>query len=109
MMTERKVGDLKVWWIPQVPMTAFEVEVSSITEGVKILNTLADYDLFQLKHNVKPDYCNAGGLVMWDENSDGEGIPGWVDWYDEETGEDDPVLYLTMLAAAPSPTEKKES
>ena len=84
---------LQVWWIPQVPMRSFDVDVASVEEGVKVLKVLEDYDLFQYKHNVKPDYCNAGGLRMWDEDADGGGNPGWVDWYDEETGEDDPVKF----------------
>ena len=32
--------------------------------------------LFQLQNNVKPDYCNTGGLQIFDE-SEGE----WNDWY----------------------------
>ena len=85
---------LQVWWIPQVPMKSFEVPVQSVEEGVKIMNVLADYDAFQFENRIKPDYCNAGGLCQWDENSDGEGTPGWVDWYDEETGEDSPENWL---------------
>ncbi len=83
---------MKVWWIPQVPMKAFEVEVSSIEEGVKLLDVLAKYDAFQFENNVKPDYCNAGGLMV--RESDGE----WCDWYDEETGEDDPAEFLAAKA-----------
>lgn len=86
--------ELRVWWIPQVPMEEFTVPVSSVEEGVKIMKVLADYDIFQFKQNVKPDYCNAGGLERWTNDSDGEGTPGWEDWYDEETGEDDPSEYL---------------
>lgn len=85
---------LKVWWIPQVPGKPFEVGVDSVPEGVKIMHILAQYDLFQYEHNIKPDYCNAGGIVQWDEDSDGEGNPGWVDWYDEDTGEDNPERWL---------------
>mgnify|MGYP006403142327 CR=1 FL=1 len=76
-----KEGDLQVWWIPQVPMTAFTVPVANIQEAILILRTLARYDLFQLQHNVKPDFSNAGGLNLFE---DGE----WCDWYDPETGED---------------------
>jgi hypothetical protein len=78
---------LQVWWIPQIPMEAFTVSVASVTEGVKILQVLADYDAFQFEHNVKPDYSNVGGLQQWDEGSNGEGLPGWVDWYSDD-GED---------------------
>jgi hypothetical protein len=85
---------LQVWWIPQVPMKSFVVDVASVADGVKIMRVLADYDRFQFEHGVKPDYCNAGGLRQWDDDSDGEGTSGWVDWFDEETGEDDPEAWL---------------
>lgn len=84
---------LKVWWIPQVPMKPFEVEVNDIEEGIKIADTLAKYDIFQFENNIKPDYCNAGGVVEWDEDVDMEGNPGWIDWHDPETGEDDIWVY----------------
>ena len=89
-----KPGDLQVWWIPQVPMKAFCVPVDTVAIGVKIMEVLADYDCFQFEHGVKPDYCNAGGLQRWCEDSDGEGTPGWADWYDDETGEDNPMEWL---------------
>ena len=85
---------LRVWWIPQVPMKAFTVEISSLEEGVKIMDVLAKYDDFQYKNNIKPDYCNVGGINQWSEDCDGEGNPGWESWHDEETGEDDPVKFL---------------
>lgn len=68
--------------------------------GVKLMSTLAAYDDFQFRHRVKPDYCNAGGLQRWCEDSDGEGTPGWEDWYDEETGEEDPDAYLRAKVSA---------
>jgi len=77
---EEKEGSLKIWWIPQVPMKPFFVEVESLQEAKKILKILAEYDLFQYKHRVKPDYCNVGGLSIF---KDGE----WVEWCDEETGD----------------------
>ena len=83
------MSNLKVWWIPQVPMKAFEVEVETLPEAVRLLNTLAKYDIFQFENKVKPDYCNAGGVVMFEKES-GE----WVDWYDEETGMDDPEQFV---------------
>ena len=76
-----KDGDLRVWWIPQVPMEAFNVDVKTPHEAVKLLVVLAEYDLFQLKHKVKPDYSNAGGLNVF-ENGE------WCEWYDEDSGED---------------------
>jgi len=88
-----KVGDMRVWWIPQLPMEAFHVSVESVREGAKIISVLANYDIFQYENNVKPDYCNAGGLQIYLEDA-GEGAPGWVDWYDDETGIDDPVEFI---------------
>lgn len=91
----KKVGDLNVWWIPQIGMSnEFDVDVASVAEGVKIMNVLANYDLFQLEYNIKPDFSNIGGLRRWCDDSDGEGVPGWESWYDEETGADDPEEWL---------------
>ncbi|MFE1817068.1 hypothetical protein [Metapseudomonas otitidis] len=95
---DRKVGDLQVWWVPQMPMKAFEVDVMSVSEAVKILDVLADYDIFQLENRVKPDFCNAGGLRRWCDDCDGEGTPGWEDWYDEDTGIEDPKEWLLEQA-----------
>ena len=96
-MSERQVGDLQVWWIPQVPGIPFEVDVSSVEEGVRIMDVLADYDAFQYANNIKPDYCNAGGLRMWTEDRFGQG--DWEDWYCETGGEwfDDPRDWLESL------------
>ena len=88
------MNKLKVWWIPQVPGKPFEVPVKSVEEGVKVMDILADYDAFQFENNIKPDYCNAGGLSMHEPDSDDDGNEQWTDWYDEETGEDDPKVWL---------------
>jgi hypothetical protein len=74
-------------------MKAFTVDVPDLATGVLLLNTLADYDLFQLANNIKPDYANAGGIRIWCADN-GDGVPGWEDWEDEETGEYDPIKFL---------------
>ncbi len=83
-----KNGDLKVWWIPQVPMKAFEYPVSTPQEGFILLDALAKYDMFQFDNNIKPDYSNAGGLCVFDETSIDldEDYDGWDDWYSEMGG-----------------------
>lgn len=91
-----KAGDLRVWWIPQVPMNPFYVPVASVAEGVKIMNVLADYDAFQFENKVKPDYCNTGGLEVFEKNFDGDGNDDWCSWYDDETDEDDPREWLAQ-------------
>jgi len=92
---------LRVWWIPQVPMKSFHVYVSTVAEGVKLMQVLADYDEFQFENDIKPDYCNIGGLQMFDANDDTDSSEGsWVDWYDEETGEDNPSEYLKSMSTS---------
>jgi len=78
---------LQIWCISQVPMGMFTVDVDSLSEAKLLLNTLADYDLFQFKNNIKSNYCNAGGLRMRDEDLDPDEVTGdyWSAWYDEET------------------------
>jgi hypothetical protein len=72
---------LRVWWIPQVPMSPFYVPVNNLDEAKLILDSFALYDLFQYENKVKPDYCNAGGLQYFDDDE-----KDWNDWYDEENG-----------------------
>jgi hypothetical protein len=77
-------GELRVWWIPQVPGTAFKVPVKDIEQAKLILNALANYDLFQLKEHIKPDYSNAGGLEVYVGEVDYETNDGWEEWQDKE-------------------------
>ena len=70
-------GDLRAWHIPQAPGAVFPVNVSSLPEARRMLTALADYDLFQLRHRIKPDYCNAQGLEVYEGG-------GWSEWEDEE-------------------------
>lgn len=72
-----KTMKLRVWHIPQVPGTAFRVSVKSIDEAVLVINTLAFYDLFQLEHNIKGDFCNVAGLEVFEKGE-------WVEWYSED-------------------------
>lgn len=82
-MNNPKQGDLRIWWVPQVPMKPFRVNVPDIKTAKLMLDALAAYDLFQLEHKVKPDFCNAGGLECFSQDGDGE----WCEWYDPETGD----------------------
>ena len=80
---------LRVWWIPQIPMTEFRAPVQTIAEAAMILDTLARYDAFQFEHNIKPDYANTGGLQVFDACDTGDGPDGsWVEWCDDVTGDD---------------------
>jgi hypothetical protein len=70
---------LRIYWFPNVPCKAFHVEVFSVEEAILINNTLAEYDLFLYNNKHRPDYCNTGGLQVWNENDQ-----EWEDWYNEE-------------------------
>lgn len=75
------IGDLRVWWIPQIPGKPFTVRVKDPEEGMRILEVLASYDMFQLHHRIKPDFSNVGDLQQWDGED-------WMDWGEDETGLD---------------------
>lgn len=75
--TGPKPGDLKVWYIPQVPMPHFSVPAESLREAVKLLDAITSFSAFEFENRVKPDYSDAGGISRWE--SDGE---GGYDWYD---------------------------
>lgn len=88
MKTIPKHGDLRVWHVPQMPMQSFKVHVATLIEAKLLLDTLALYDQFQLDNNIKPDYCNASGLSVFDEADDHDGPDGsWVDWYTDDGDE----------------------
>jgi hypothetical protein len=84
MNTKREVlvdaGTLRVWWVPQVPGEAFHANVSSVDEARLLLPTLARYDAFQYENHIKPDYCNAGGLEIFEDGQ-------WIAWVDENGDE----------------------
>lgn len=67
---------LRVWWNPQLGADCtFYIPVESVEEAKKFLDVLAAYDQFQYQNRIKPDFCNTGGLQMWDEEE-----KDWVDW-----------------------------
>lgn len=71
------MNKLRVWWIPQLGITeTFYIPVESVEEGKRCLDILKAYDAFQFLNIIKPEYYNAGGLQLFDEE-DGE----WCDWY----------------------------
>jgi hypothetical protein len=79
---ELEKPELQVWWIPQVPMSPFVVEIPDIDTGKFLLKVLADYDAFQFDKNIKPDYSNVGGLA-WRHEVGTEG-----EWQDLDPNDD---------------------
>lgn len=88
MSAEPKIGDLRVWHIPQIPSKPFHVPVAGADEALKVIDILSGYDLFQYKNRIKGDYANVNGLeCYYATGNDGES-PGWCEWRDEETDDD---------------------
>jgi len=91
-MMENNNKKMRVWWMPQVGANAtFYIPVNSVEQARFVMDVLAYYDCFQWNHNIKPDFCNCGGLQVYDED-EGE----WNDWYydDGENYFDDVDEYL---------------
>jgi len=94
-MKRRNKMKFKVWWIPQVGSGCgrFEYPVSSRKIGLTVCDILADYDIFQFQHNIKPDYSNVGGVVCWakpiSENED--------DWFDVPEDDNEWKDYLDEI------------
>lgn len=78
------MAKFRVWHIPQVPGKPFHVEIPDLVTAKIVIVALADYDLFQLRNRIKPDYANVSGLEVFDPDNEDD---LWVEWCDEETGE----------------------
>lgn len=85
-MTKRK---LQVWHIPQVPGTAFKVDVQDEREARLILDVLAMYDQFQFQHRIKPDFSNVQGVNVQEQNGE------WVDYYTDDDNADEFDTYCS--------------
>lgn len=79
-MQAHKTGDLRIWWIPQIPGAPFMLNVKDAEEGVMLMAILAKYDLFQFHRLIKPDYYDIGGFEIFEDDE-------WTEWYSED-GED---------------------
>lgn len=77
-------GDIMVWYIPQVPMKAYEIRVPSrdLAEAQRIQEAVIGLSYFEYLNNVKPDYSDASGISRYE--SDGEDGFGWFDVDDDE-------------------------
>lgn len=79
------VGDLKVWYIPQVPMKAYEVNIprrvgttdsAYLEQAAFVLEAIVGLSIFEFENRVKPDYSDAAGIARFDEE--------WEDVDEEE-------------------------
>ena len=80
--SEPRSGDIRVWYIPQVPGKPFLAKVESFAEGKKILDVLASFSLFEYQNKIKLDYSEAWGIERYEKDGD-----GGYDWYEMEDEE----------------------
>ena len=78
MSHEIKIKGFRIWHIPQVPGKAFYWQADSSAQAENLLNLLAEYDAFQYKECIKPDYTSASGIECL---LDGD----WVDYEIEDS------------------------
>lgn len=90
-------AEFRVWWIPQIPMSPFYYTVPSLDAGRMLCDALARYDLFQLEHNVKPDYSNAGG-IEWRHPAIDDGL--WSDINPDDQDEIDDLRQQLLEVTA---------
>jgi len=60
-------GDLKVKYIPQIPMKAYEVPVPSLEIGKIVLNAVVGLSIFELENRVKSDYIDYAAIVRFED------------------------------------------
>lgn len=70
----------KIWYIPQLPMPAFEREYDDFQTAKAVINAIIGLSIFEFENRVKPDYADMAGISQWE---DGE----WCDVEDEEWDE----------------------
>lgn len=80
---EPKEGDLRVWYLHQLGCgSMFSAAVSSVGSAVEFLFINYELMLYLFEQGKIKDYCNAGGLEVYE--SDGEGGYEWCEWYNED-------------------------
>lgn len=57
----------KIFYIPQVPMPAFEREYEDFETAKEVLNAIINFSFFEYDNNVKPDYSDVAGISYWEE------------------------------------------
>ena len=83
---QKVTNKLRVIHFPQIPCEPFFVDVKDEEQALLIRETLANQHQFLFKNDIISDYSNIVTVVMWDENSDGEGTPDWIVYYNEHEG-----------------------
>lgn len=69
-------GDLRVWYIPQVPMQPYIVDIprregasdEAYMQGAAfVLDAIIGLSIFEFENHVKPDYSDATGIERFED------------------------------------------
>lgn len=52
----------RFWYIPQIPMKAYEREFKTLEEAKTALDMVIEFSTFEFENNVKGAYSDAGGV-----------------------------------------------
>ena len=74
-----KEGDLRLWYVQMFDSRDFfYADVANPSEAMAQLLVIYNLALFLYDNDQIPDYCNAGGLEVYE--SDGDGGYEWCEW-----------------------------
>jgi len=68
--TTPALNDLRVYYIPQVPMKAYTVAVPDLATGKLVLDAIVGLSIFEFENNIKPDYSDAAGIERYEDDSE---------------------------------------
>jgi Superinfection exclusion gene product 17 len=91
---------LRITHFPQVGTCkkSFVVQVDNEEQAHILMNVLSIQHIWLEKNKIIPDFSNAMFIEMYDEDSDGDGNPDWVDYWNEEEGMDWDELEKTYFS-----------
>lgn len=75
------MSEFRMWYIPQIPMPPFTREFDTAREAQAALDLIFAFSFFEFENRVKPDYTDAGGIEIWDEDA--------AEWGDYDDFEDE--------------------
>lgn len=83
LKTVAKEGDLRVWYMQMFDSREiFYANASNADEAMDQLLTIYELTLFLYNNDQIPDYCNAGGIEVYE--ADGDGGFEWCEWYSDD-------------------------
>ncbi|WP_433592299.1 hypothetical protein [Nocardia sp. CA-145437] len=71
--TEPMVGDLFVWYLPQLGSgLKFVYPVADLVTGAAVLDALGKFALYEFRNGIKGDYADVGGINRYEDLGYGE-------------------------------------